>query len=181
MSAAPPPIADDAVKSSPGILVDQVVAIVNGDLVLESDVQEEQRFAAFQLYTAGNFSRDAVIERLIDRDLILQQAKLQPDDAVTREDAITQLNGLRKDIPACRQYHCETDAGWASFVHAQGFTMDELIARWQERMQVLKFIEVRFRSGLQISPAEIKTYYGQIVAAAIREAARTRAQARCHL
>ena len=159
VSGTPPAIEEAPVKSSPGILVDQVVAIVNGDLVLESDVQEEQRFAAFQLYTAGDFSRDTVIERLIDRDLILQQSKLQPDDAVTKADAVKELTALRREIPACKQYHCETDAGWANFVHAQGFTMEELITRWQERMQTLKFIEVRFRSGLQISPAEIKTYY----------------------
>ncbi len=31
-----------------GAVLDQVVAVVNGDLVLESDVDEERRFAAFQ-------------------------------------------------------------------------------------------------------------------------------------
>ena len=143
-----------------GTLVDQVVAVVNGDLVLESDVDEERRFEAFEPFaTAGGAARDNVIERLIDRTLILQQSKLQPEQGVSLDDAEKQLQALRKDLPACRQYHCETEAGWQKFVQDQGFTMAELEQRWEQRMQILKFIELRFRAGIDITPAEIKTYY----------------------
>ncbi len=144
-----------------GVLVDQVVAVVNEDLVLESDVEEDRRFQVFQPYTnpGGSFDRKAAIERLIDRTLILQQAKLQPDAEVTDAEVQTQIAVLRKEIPACKEYHCETDAGWRRFVEHEGFTVDELDARWKERMQVLKFIEVRFRSGIDITPAQIKEYY----------------------
>ena len=40
-----------------------VVAIVNGDLILESDVDEERRLAAFQPYSspAGGFSRLCIV------------------------------------------------------------------------------------------------------------------------
>lgn len=155
------PVEESASKPSLGVLVDQVIGVVNGDLILESDVEEERRFSAFQPFRdpAGTFSRDKAIERLVDRALILQQAKLQPDDAVTLDQAKAELEGLRKDIPACKQYHCETDAGWQKFVVAQGFTFDELNERWRERMQILKFIEVRFRSGIRITQAEMKDYY----------------------
>lgn len=148
-------------KKSGGVLVDQVIGVVNGDLILESDVDEERRFGSLQPYRnpAGTFSRDAAIDRLIDRALILQQAKLQPDDAVTTEEARAQLQGLRKDIPACKTYGCETDAGWQRYVATQGFTIDELTERWRQRMQILKFIELRFQAGIQISPAQIKDYY----------------------
>ena len=158
-ASAPQP-GETATTSAEGTLVDQVLAVVNGDLILESDVNEEKRFQAFQPYVAQDDGRDAEVERLIDRDLILQQAKLQPDDAVTHEQAVAQLATLRKDIPACKQFHCETDEGWAKFVSAQGFTMDELINRWQERMQILKFIEIRFRSGILDSEAgRLQDYY----------------------
>ena len=150
-------------KSQPsdGVLVDQVVAVVNGDLILESDVDEEQRFEAFQPIRAGvtDNSRQAIVQRLIDRELILEEAKLQPDSGVLDADVQAELQTLRKEIPACRQYHCETDASWAKYVAAQGFTMQELTDHWRERMVVLKFIEQRFRTGIRIAPAEIKTYY----------------------
>lgn len=160
VEAAKPVAPSNSVMPAAGILVDQVVGIVNGDLILESDVEEERRFEAFQPYrNNANSSRADIIKRLVDRQLILQQAKLNPDNSVTDADAMAQLQVLRKDIPLCRQYHCETEAGWNKFVAAQGFTQRELLDRWKQRMEILKFIEMRFRMGVQVTPAQIKTYY----------------------
>ena len=157
---AKPVAPSSAVVSAAGILVDQVVGIVNGDLILESDVEEELRFEAFQPYrNNANSSRADIIKRLVDRQLILQQAKLNPDNSVTDAEAEAQLQILRKDIPLCSQYHCETEAGWNKFVGAQGFTQRELLDRWRQRMEILKFIEMRFRMGVQVTQAQIKTYY----------------------
>jgi hypothetical protein len=148
------------VKQVGGVVVDQVIGVVNGDLILESDIDEERRFEAFEPFlTPGTFSRDRAIERLIDRTLIIQQAKLQPDQLVSAAEAKMQVQSLRKDLPACKAYHCETEAGWEKFVHDQGFTMDELVSRWQQRMEILRFIEMRFRAGIEILPAQIKAYY----------------------
>jgi hypothetical protein len=147
------------VRGAGGIVADQVIGVVNGDLILESDVNEERRFEAFEPFTLpGSFSRDRAISRLIDRTLILQQAKLQPDQVVTTEQAEAQLAMLRKDLPACKNV-CETDAGWEKFVADHGFTLPELVQRWQQRMEILKFIEMRFRAGIEITPAQIKEYY----------------------
>ena len=70
-----------------------------------------------------------------------------------------QIATLRKDIPACKQYHCETDDGWKKYLGDHRFTEEEFRARWKLRMQLLTFIEVRFRSGIRITDAEIKAYY----------------------
>ena len=147
--------------TEPGETIDRVIAIVNGDLILESDVDEERRFAAFQPLTepTGSFTRERAIERLVSRTLILQQAKLQQGNPIKAVDVETQIATLRKDIPACKQYHCETDEGWSKFLAAQGFTAAELQMRWMERMQVLAYIENRFRMGIRISPEEIRKYY----------------------
>ena len=149
-----------AVAPAPGVLVDQIIAIVNGDLVLESDIDQERSFENFEPFSApAPFDRDKAVERLIDRTLILQQAKLEPEQADTKEQAQQQLQALRKDLPACKAYHCETDAGWEKFVHDHGFTQESLLKRWQQRVDILNFIEMRFRSGIEITPAQIKTYY----------------------
>ncbi len=144
-----------------GIELDRLVEVVNDDVILESDVDEERRLAAFQPFrdASTNTSRQQIIDRLIDRTLILQQARLQPEDEVTDQQVDEQLSALRKEIPACKQYHCETDEGWQKFVTAQGFTMEELRRVWHERMEVLRFIEVRFRSGIHIEDNEIRDYY----------------------
>jgi peptidyl-prolyl cis-trans isomerase SurA len=142
------------------VALDRVVAVVNGDLILESDVDTEERFAAFQpLRDPATLTRDRIVERLIDRTLILQQLRLQPQPPITDEQVDAQLAQLRKAIPECAKDHCETDAGWQKFVEDHGFTLQELRERWRTRMEVLQFIEQRFRMGVRISQAEIDNYY----------------------
>jgi parvulin-like peptidyl-prolyl isomerase len=146
------------------ITLDRVVAIVNGDLILESDVDAERRFAAFQPFSESKpVSNDELIDRLIDRTLIFQQMALQPEPPVTDAEVDAELNLLRKAIPKCAAYHCDTQAGWQKFVDDQGFTLQELEDRWRQRMEVLRFIEERFRAGIvdTITPAQIDDYYKQ--------------------
>jgi peptidyl-prolyl cis-trans isomerase SurA len=150
----------DASAAGPQVMLDSVVAIVNGDLILESDVEAEKRFAAFQPFSDPKpMSEDDLINRLIDRTLILQQMVLQPGPPITDDEVNAELATLRKAIPKCAAYHCETDAGWQKFVADQGFTMDDLRERWRQRMEVLRFIEERFRMGIRISQTEIDDYY----------------------
>jgi peptidyl-prolyl cis-trans isomerase SurA len=143
-----------------GTVLDRLIAVVDGDVILESDVDEERRFEEIQPYRAtADSTRARIIERLVDRTLILQQAALQPEDSVPSKDLDLQVATLRKDIPACKQYHCDTDAGWKKFLADHGFTEEEFRAQWLQRMQLLKFIEVRFRNGIRIKDEEIKAYY----------------------
>jgi peptidyl-prolyl cis-trans isomerase SurA len=149
-----------AAGAGQGVVLDRLVAVVNGDVILESDIDEERRFEEIQPYRAASDStRARIIERLVDRALILQQAALQPEDAVPDRDLDAQIATLRKDIPACNEYHCETDEGWKKFLSSHGFTEEEFRMRWLQRMQLLKFIEVRFRNGVNIKDDEIQTYY----------------------
>lgn len=149
---------------APAELLDRVVAVINGDVILESDVREEQHFAVFEPYSVpgGRFTPLEAMQHLVSRTLILQQMTNQQiapppsDEAVQKE-----LDELRRHIPNCVQYACETDAGWRRFLAAQGFTETEINARWKQRMQILKFIELRFRAGIRISNTEIADYYNK--------------------
>ena len=143
-----------------GTVLDSVIAVVNGAVILDSDVDEERRFEEIQPYRdAATFSRERSIQRLVDRKLILQQAELEPEGEIPEQDLDSQLATLRKDIPACKQYHCETDTGWEKYLGDHGFTVEEFRDRWRQRMVLLKFIEVRFRNGISISDKEIEEYY----------------------
>jgi peptidyl-prolyl cis-trans isomerase SurA len=149
-----------SVNPQAGVVLDRLIAVVNGDVILESDVDEERRFEEVQPYRSiADSTREKIIERLVDRALILQQAALQAEDAVSDQDLEAQLATLRKDIPACKQYHCETDEGWKKYLGDHGFTVEEFSGRWRQRMVLLRFITVRFRNGVRITDAEIKTYY----------------------
>lgn len=156
----PVPAAAAQTGAAQRVALDAVVAIVNGDLVLESDLDQEERMAAFQPFRDQTaVTRDQLIDRLIDRDLILQQIRLQPQPPITDAQVDAELAVLRKSIPECAAYQCEADAGWQKFVAEQGFTPAELEDRWRQRMEVLRFIEQRFRMGIRILQPEIDEYY----------------------
>jgi parvulin-like peptidyl-prolyl isomerase len=145
--------------------LDRVVAIVNDELILDSDVDEERRLEALQPYNeqAEPFSRDKAIERLIDRGLILQQAELQAQEPITDAQLTQETDALRKTVPDCknRKFDCQTKAGWDTFLASNGFTEAEFNEKWRERMEVLRYIEQRFRAGIKIAPEEIQAYYTQ--------------------
>ena len=157
-----------AVIASPRVTLDRVVAVVNGDLILESDLDEESRMAAFQPFgERAATTREQLIDRLIDRYLILQQIRLQPPQPISDTQLDAELTVLRKSIPECAD--CDSDAGWQRFVLTQGFTLEQLRGRWRERMEVLRFVEARFRMGIRISQAEIDAYYKKTLLPAYRE------------
>ncbi len=147
----------------PGVLLDRVVAVVNGEVVLESDVALEQRMAAFQPVTdpRGGITAKKATDRLINRALLLQQAKLQPHKTATDADAAEQITTLRKEIPACKEYACETEAGWQRYLREQQVTEVELQTYLRRRLDALAFIELRFRSGVRITHQQIQDYYEQ--------------------
>lgn len=146
--------------SSAGVVLDRLVAVVNGDVILESDIDEELRFEEIQPFrSVQDSTRAKIIERLVDRALILQQAEQEPEDQVSDKAVDEQIARVRTEITACKQYRCDTDEGWAKFLANHGFTVEEFRSRWKQRMQLLKFVEVRFRNGVSISNDEIKAYY----------------------
>jgi peptidyl-prolyl cis-trans isomerase SurA len=128
-------------------------------------VDEERRLEALQPYNgqAEAFSRDKAIERLIDRSLILQQAELQAQEPITDAQLTQETDALRKTVPDCksRKFDCQTKAGWDTFLASNGFTEAEFNEKWRERMEVLRYIEQRFRAGIKIAPEEIQAYYTQ--------------------
>jgi peptidyl-prolyl cis-trans isomerase SurA len=144
-----------------GTVLDRVVAMVNGAPILESDLDEEQRFERIQPYSvAGDFTREKALQRIINRTLVFEEAQQQQQAIeVSDEELDKQLATLRSDIPACRQFHCETDAGWQKYLSENGFTEAEFRDRWRQRMEVLRFVHMRFQSGVHISDDQIREYY----------------------
>jgi peptidyl-prolyl cis-trans isomerase SurA len=146
------------------VVLDHVVAVINGSVILESDVQEEMRDAVLQPFSIVRTRNtpQRALQRLIDRALILQQMQtaqtVTPPDPEEVKQRIQQLKGL---IPECVQFHCETEAGWQAFLKANGLTENEVEEHWAQRMLILSFIQSRFGSGVRITPAQISDYYNQ--------------------
>ena len=55
--------------------------------------------------------------------------------------------------------NCVTDTGWQAFLSSRGLTEASVNAYLQRRIEVLRFIERRFRQGILIDPSEVQAYY----------------------
>lgn len=151
-------------QSSQSAVLDRVVAVVGDQAILSSDVDEEMLFAAFQpaAEPASDNTPQRALERVIDRTLIDQQRALQPSVAeVSPKELAQAIDEIRTNAPACVPFHCETDAGWKAFLAAHGFTQEEVEDHVRERLQILKFIDLRFGVAARIPTADVQKYYDQ--------------------
>jgi hypothetical protein len=145
------------------VVLDRVVAVVNNRAILASDLDEEIKLAVLDPGEAGlgKLSARRALEQLIGRTLIQQQIRQEdersadPSDEQVRE----RLHELRTELPACVRGNCATEAGWQTFLAVHGLTGQRVEAYLRYRLQILGFIELRFRQGIQIPPAEIERYY----------------------
>jgi hypothetical protein len=142
--------------------------MVNGDIILDSDLDQEARFEGLHLNSQQigpptsapqQRTRAEILERLINRDLILQQVRLEPHEQVDDDAVDQEIAELRKSIPACAQFDCKTEAGWQRYLASIQFTEASFRERWRERMEVLAFTEQRFRMGIRITSDQEKSYY----------------------
>ncbi|HKR26062.1 MAG TPA: hypothetical protein VJS11_01360 [Acidobacteriaceae bacterium] len=160
----PPPL--------PGTLdLDHVVAIVGSDVILQSDVWQEMRFSALEPLQVlpGQNTPDRALRRLIDRTLIMEQMKEQQQALTTSGAEVAKaIEDLRKMIPACvRPYHCASNEGWNEFLKANGLNMQQVQERWSQRLAIVRFIDLRFRSGIRVAPDQVSAYYEKTLVPAL--------------
>jgi peptidyl-prolyl cis-trans isomerase SurA len=144
------------------VLLDRVVAIVNNNAILASDVDREMRLSMLEPRRNNEApDRRNTLNRLIGRTLIQQQIRREEEDTVTPsdEDVQARIAILRAQLPECVRDHCTTDEGWRTFLAENRLTTNEVERYIRLRLQFLSFIETRFRQGIRISPEEIEAYY----------------------
>lgn len=147
------------------IMLDRVVAVVNRQAILASDVDDEMRLTVLDPSRGGlaALTPSIALEQLISRALIEQQIRQEDAQAAepTQGEVDARLAELRKELPACVRVNCASDEGWRAFLAAHELTPERVEAYMRYRLQILRFIERRFRQGIRISPQEIETYYRQ--------------------
>lgn len=156
-----------ATNSDKFVTLDRVIAVINGQALLESDVDEEMRFAVLEPFEI-NAHRDtpqAALRRIVNRALIEQQMKEQQQFKIDISDTDVEksLQDLRAHLLACAKYDCTTEAGWDAFLAANSLTRQEVRDHWRQRLAMLRFIDLRFRPGIRIPRESIEDYYAKSV------------------
>jgi len=148
-------------------VLDRAVAVVNNHAILSSDLDEEIRLSVLDPGRGGEgvLTRKRALEQLIGRTLIQQQIREEDTQAAepSQSEVDARLEQIRKEIPACIRQNCASDAGWKVFLAVHNLTQERVEAYLRYRVEILRFIEQRFRQGIQISPQQIETYYYDIL------------------
>jgi peptidyl-prolyl cis-trans isomerase SurA len=152
-----------ALPAQSPVVLDKVVAVVNNQAILASDIDNEIRLSVLDPGRGGLgvLTPRRALDQLIGRALIQQQIRQQ--DLQSTEPPATEvaarLSEIRTEIPACVRQNCASDAGWKAFLAAHDLTATQVETYLRYRLEILAFIEQRFRQGISISPEEIQTYY----------------------
>jgi peptidyl-prolyl cis-trans isomerase SurA len=145
------------------VVLDRVVAVVNNRAILLSDVEDEIRLSVLDPGRVGQgpLTERHALEELISRALIEQQIRQEDLQAIepSQQEVNTRLQEIRKQLPACIRQNCATEAGWKAFLASHGLTAERVEAYLRYRLEILRFIEQRFRQGIQITQQQIEDYY----------------------
>jgi hypothetical protein len=136
------------------ILVDELVATVNGDPITQSDV-----IWAIALNPQVKNEKDylqnipLMLEQIIDQRLLLAEAARLPNLDPSPIEISKAIGEVIKKFPSEQIFYQR--------VNKVGLTAEMLQQIFRDRLLILKYIDFRFRAFALISEAEIVDYYEQ--------------------
>lgn len=146
-------------------MLDRIVAVVGNSAVTSSEVELHSRLEAFLNQSRGDdsdTSRRQVTERLIEVNLIAEEMRVTNFLPVGDEDVEQELRAVREqDYPDEVEFH--------QALESLSLQEDELREFLGRQMNVLRFIDFRFRTGLDVSVEAVETYYKEVYGPRVRQ------------
>ena len=139
-------------------VIDRIIATVNGNPILQSDLEDAIGYESFiegkapEALTAAD--RKATLDRLIDQELLREQLASSPPPALKPDELKNRLEEVRKLYPGA-----DSENGWHDTLARYGLTEKELEQRLTQQLELASFVDSRLRPGIQIDSASIEVYY----------------------
>src|SRR3984885_16240956 len=134
----------------PAEIIDRIVITVANQVITQSQVDEEIRVTAFLNRDKLDLSADAKKEaanRLIEQALIKREMDLSRYPLPQLSDTGESLRTLKAMYPS--------EAEFQNALQSYGITADELSRRLWWQLTLLRFIDYRFRPGIQIPASDV--------------------------
>jgi peptidyl-prolyl cis-trans isomerase SurA len=148
-----------AARLQAGEVLDRIVASVNGHVILQSDLDEELRYESLmsghEQKTPTPSDRKVALDRVVDRELLSEQASTTEFTQTTADEIDKQLEQIKSD------YAPSDKTSWGEALSRHGFTETEVRARIALELNQLKMIDVRLRPSVQIENGAIEEYYNR--------------------
>ena len=141
-----------------GQVIDRIVATVNGHIILQSDWDEALCYEALlngrALSQFSDDDRRAVLDRLIDQELLGEQMKSAFFQHASEAEAAARLAEARKQYP-----EASSAEGWRGVLVKFGLAEKELVAHVQQEVDLMRLVDAHLRPAVQIDSKSIEAYY----------------------
>jgi hypothetical protein len=141
-----------------GEVIDRIVATVNGHIILQSDWNDALRYEGLlSARSLGDFSeedRRAVLDRLIDQELLGEQMKSALIKHASEDEAAARVAQTRQLYP-----DAATEDGWKAVLARFGLTEKALVAHVKEQLDLMRLVDAHLRPTVQIDSKSIESYY----------------------
>lgn len=128
---------------------EKIIAIVNNEIITQKDVDDFANFMRMQMGGKQPIKSE-LLERLIEDRLILWEAK---NNHITIDEnrVKAKINEIKRQYPS--------DVEFQEALKSQGMVQADLEAKTREQMLMYNIIDVKIRSKVMVSPAEVTDYY----------------------
>ena len=141
-----------------GEVIDRIVATVNGHIILQSDWDEALCYEALMNGRALNqFTEDnrrAVLDRLIDQELLGEQMKSASFQHASASEAASRIAEARKQYP-----EAASDEGWRAVLGKFELSEKDMLAHVQQQIDLMRLVDAHLRPAVQIDSKSIESYY----------------------
>jgi peptidyl-prolyl cis-trans isomerase SurA len=143
-----------------GEVIDRIVATVNGHIILQSDWDEalcyESLLNGRPLNQFTDDDRRAVLDRLIDQELLGEQMKSAFFQHASEAEAAARLAEARKQYP-----EAATAEGWRAVLSRFELSEKNLVEHVRQQIDLMRLVDARLRPAVQIDSKTIEAYYRQ--------------------
>jgi peptidyl-prolyl cis-trans isomerase SurA len=147
-----------SLPATAGDVIDRIVATVNGHIILQSDWNDalcyEALLSARSVDQFSDEDRRAVLDRLIDQELLGEQMKSALFQHASEDEARRQIEEARKLYP-----EAATQPGWDAILTRFGLSEKSLVGHVEQQIDLMRLVDAHLRPAVQIDSKSIEAYY----------------------
>ena len=140
-----------------GEVVDRIVARVGHRVVLQSELEDSMRYQALiSRRSPGPFGveeRKQALEQLVDQCLIESQIDRSTFQRSSQANIERQVADIRQQLGV------KDDSTWQALLTRYGLTPQDFEERLAWQVDILRFVDSRFRPNIHIDRRSVETYY----------------------
>jgi hypothetical protein len=150
-------------------VIDRIVATVNGHIILQSDWDEALCYEALltnrKLAQFTDDDRRAVLDRLIDQELLREQMKSADFPHATDAEVAARVAEARKLYS-----QVTSNEAWQALLAQYHLTEKDLVTHVRQQIDVMRLVDARLRPTVQIDSKSIEAYYRNQFVPKLRQA-----------